>query len=222
MYQDPEQVSKTRENNSDSNISKITTYRPIHLLQKAPTAEMIHVLHYLNMSTLHKQSQQFKYSTIGDVGKILWGSFRDAKTIDFKSKLAENVDSMAVNKTNLNVMKPKLLKRIQKVSVVEPKITTTEKTTMVTECRGKKNITPVIDTMKTPLSTTENLVDSTEHVRTEIMVESITNQTDSIETLEKELDHTHSTSSRDDKRFIDEVSHKTADLLSDSVMTRLE
>lgn len=208
-YQNPEQIPKTQEDNTNSNTSSnsFNTHHPIHSLQQTRSAEMIHVLHSLNMSALHEQSQQFKFSTIGDVGTILWGSLTDARTIDFKSKLAEDADSTAVNKTNLNAIKTKILKLIRKVNVTEPKINVTEQTTKTTECEGKKNITPAIHTTKTNLSTTDSVLNSTENVRTEITIESITDETGSIETIEKEpvkkeLNYTHSTSSPGDQQAL--------------------
>lgn len=196
LYQDPEQEPKIHENHTDLNTIKTTTHRPIHLQQQKPSADIIHVLHSLNMSALHEQSQQFKYSTIGDVGKILWGSFRDTKTIDFKSKLTEDTNSSATNNTNINVMKRKILKPIQNVSLIDSK--TTEQTAMETGWREKKNITLITDT----LPTIENVVNSTEKIHTEIVVESKIDEAASLETtkegvVKEELDHIHSTNSYD-------------------------
>lgn len=169
LYQDPEDVPKTRENNTVQNMSIIPTHRSVKLLEHKPSAEMIHVLYSLNMSTLHEQSQQFKYSTIGDVGTILWGSSSNTKTIDFKSKLAENGNSTAINITNSNVIKPKIFKRMQKV--IQPKINVTERTAMAIECERERNNTFVTDTI---LSTTENFVASTERESSQMAEEHLT------------------------------------------------
>lgn len=183
LYQDPEHVPKTRENATVSNISTFIAYPSVKLPQQTPSAEMIHVLHSLNMSALHEQSQQFKYSTIGDVGTILWGSLSNTKTIDFKSKLAENTNSTAINKTNLNELKPKIFKRIQKLNFAEPKTNITKQTQLAMDFKEEENNTPMIDIMKTTLPTTENSVDITETVHTEIM--NATN-TDNFEGIEKD------------------------------------
>lgn len=159
LYQDPEHTTRTQENSTYSTIPKITTHRPIHLLQQVPSVEMMHVLHSLNMSALHEQSQQFKYSTIGDVGTILWGSSSITRTIDFKSKLAENTNS------SLNQTKPKILKRIQITNVIQ-KVRATE-----------KNVSLLDDAMQTSTSTIDYSRNSTD-----LMTEKTTNETDKIET----------------------------------------
>lgn len=183
LYQDPEHIPKTRENHTIPSMLTISTHSPVKLQrlpQQAPSKEMIHVLHSLNMSALHEQSQQFKYSAIGDVGTILWGTLGNTKTIDFKSKLAENANSTAVNETNTNTMKPTILKRMPKLNVSKPKIEETEQT-MQLECKGEKNNTLVIATTETILSATENLEVSSELVQTETIKETTTDKTDSLD-----------------------------------------
>lgn len=181
LYQDPDYIPKIRENHTIPSISTIPVHSPVKLPPQAPSKEMIHVLHSLNMSALHEQSQQFKNSAIGDVGTILWGRLSNTKTIDFKSKLAENANSTAINETNSNEMKPTILKRMQKIIVTKPKIEVTEQTMKLTiEREDEKNDTPMIDTKKTILSTTENPIELSEIVHTETMKETPTDETDSL------------------------------------------
>lgn len=122
IYQDPEHTTEIRTTLS-------TTRRPIHPLfttinPKASTSlDMINVLHSLNMSALHEQSQQFKSSVIGDVGIILWGSVSSSPTIDFKSKLAENVNHTEAKEFNTMEIKPRIFKQNQTTAVTH--LTTT-------------------------------------------------------------------------------------------------
>lgn len=215
LYQDPEHVSKTRENSTALNISTLIAHSSVELPRKTPSAEMIHVLHSLNMSALHEHSQQFKYSAIGDVGTILWGTLSNTKTIDFKSKLAENANTTALNKTNTNKMKPKIIKRKQKLNDAGPILNVTEQTAMAVECKVAENNVSLIDTIKTTLSTTEIFLDSTESAQKAIMNETRTDETNSF----KRIDRTPSTSSLGDKRFIYGASNLTTDHLSDSMAT---
>lgn len=106
QYQDPayttEALLVTRTTQSRLVNQHVTTTRP--------KPELKYALDSLNMSALHEQSQQFKNSTIGDVGLILWGSPIDAKPIDFKSKLAENANSTKVNSSKNQKIKSRIIK----------------------------------------------------------------------------------------------------------------
>lgn len=97
VYQDPDHTTEARPTS--------TTKRPPtqSFTTKASKAvmnsEIMQVLNSLNVSGMHEHSQQFKNSTIGDVGAILWGSLTSSRTIDFKSKLAENSNQTVTNST---------------------------------------------------------------------------------------------------------------------------
>lgn len=112
IYQDPEHTTQPKP------VSTTTTHRPI-LHQQFPSShtkvvindpEVIHVLDSLNMTAINENSQQFKNSTIGDVGVILWGSPLATKTIDFKTKLAEQKNSTKNNDTKSGTTKVHLYK----------------------------------------------------------------------------------------------------------------
>lgn len=141
IYQDPEHTTEIRTTLS-------TTRRPIHPLfttikpKSSTSLEVMNVLQSLNMSALHEQSQQFKNSTIGDVGIILWGSLSASKTIDFKSKLAEN----------MNHTKTKEIKPIEKkLRIFKPKPTTavTPATTSISIEKNSESTTNTIDEIET-------------------------------------------------------------------------
>lgn len=112
LYQDPEHTTEAK-----AVTTTTTKRRPINrqfasvTRKQTMNAEVMHVLHSLNMSAINENSQQFKNPTIGDVGVILWGSPTATKTIDFKSKLAEHSNSTDANKTtNVNESKRRIIK----------------------------------------------------------------------------------------------------------------
>lgn len=165
IYQDPEHATEVR-------TTRATTRRPINhpfttINPKQTTSlELMEVLHALNMSAIHEQSQQFKNSTIGDVGIILWGSLSATATIDFKSKLAENVvNSTKTKEMKTNDMRPRILKPKQTTAVTQSTTLTTEmsieSTTMM--AIGHKTTTSVTEIEPSTITAiNEDLVNSTE------------------------------------------------------------
>lgn len=177
LYQDPEHTTEIK-----PITTTITTKRPT-LNQKFATvnAEVMHVLHSLNMSALHENSQQFKNPTIGDVGVLLWGSSSATQTIDFKSKLAEHskANETNANETNSNeikrrIIKPSTLKTTTLHEVTEKSI---ESTTKVEEVEEKEE-----ETTTQLTSMNGNASSSTESTST-LKVEPIENTT--VESLKK-------------------------------------
>lgn len=125
LYQDPAHTTESRTVPTTTKHypinQPITTVRPM----LTANADTMNVLHALNMSAIHKHSIQFLNSTIGDVGIILWGSLTASRTIDFKSKLAENMNLTKANETNISdnhVLKPRILRT---TTVTVPTVTTT-------------------------------------------------------------------------------------------------
>lgn len=121
LYQDPEHTTEMRPSITTTTKRRLLDQQFITIKPTPPTSmQMMHVLHALNVSGWHEHSQQFKNSTIGDVGVILWGTLTSSKTIDFKSKLAEHHahtgnESAATNETSkTRILKPTKLPPVEK------------------------------------------------------------------------------------------------------------
>lgn len=90
QYEDPDHTTEAKPTS--------TTSRKVYSLSVTPTTtprsmDLKEMLKMLNMTALHEQSQLFQNPTIGDIGTILWGFSPHSKAIDFKSKLAEHLNS---------------------------------------------------------------------------------------------------------------------------------
>lgn len=136
IYQDPAHTTvRSAVDIGATTRPPTTTHRSINqqfmtaITKQTTSLELQHVFHSLNMSVLHANSQQFKNSSIGDVGIILWGSLSAPKTIDFKTKLAENLNATTDEETNTNEMKRRILKPIRRISVTMPMMSTIENDT---------------------------------------------------------------------------------------------
>lgn len=186
LYQDPNHAVIVQENSTNPSSHPTTTHRPQQTTkQHAPSIEIMHVLHALNMSAINEQSQQFKDSAIGDVGIILWGSSSATRTIDFKLKLAEHANSTAVKEAKLNEHKPRIIKRVHKAN------NTVSRIEMTTEIGVDQNITSLTDAAQTtePAETspaTNSMVLATESTAFEM--NSTQESTTTKEEAEKNLD----------------------------------
>ncbi|XP_055314160.1 glucose dehydrogenase [FAD, quinone]-like isoform X2 [Sitodiplosis mosellana] len=111
LYQDPEHTTEVKPVTTTA-TKRLVLNQPFTTATPKQTmnADVMHALHSLNMSAIHENSQQFKHSTVGDVGVILWGSPMVTKTIDFKSKLAELSNSTSANETKRFELKQRIIK----------------------------------------------------------------------------------------------------------------
>lgn len=136
QYHDPaHKIEMNDEETLTTTTMAAKNHHRIPLQSTDPTKAMrsmsIEELHAINMTNLQENSQQFQNSTIGDIGIILWGSPTATKTIDFKTKLAEemNQTNINVNDTNtetIRINETKLLSLIESTSLSS--IETTEST----------------------------------------------------------------------------------------------
>lgn len=110
LYQDPDHTTEAKTIITTTIKRRIINQQLTTSMPKHINAEELNVLHSLNMSSLNERSHQFKNSSIGDVGIILWGSPSATKTIDFKTKLAEQTNATKANETKIEEVKPRLLK----------------------------------------------------------------------------------------------------------------
>lgn len=144
QYQDPEHTTEPRIIPTTSQRYPINQHiTTMRTKQTTTNLETMNVLHALNMSALLEHSHQFQNSTIGDVGIILWGSLTASKTIDFKTKLAENTNltnsNETINEINKNnnkkprILRPTSSKPMTDATTSKPVITTITSTETFTE-----------------------------------------------------------------------------------------
>lgn len=92
QYQDPAHTIRIPDEMPTTELSMIN--QPHRVPSPSATIAMramsLEALHAINMSKAN--SQQFRNSTIGDIGSILWSSQIAQQTIDFKTKLAEHIN----------------------------------------------------------------------------------------------------------------------------------
>lgn len=133
QYQDPDHTTESRTVPTTTRRYPINQPITTMIPKQTTNPDTMHVLHALNMSAIHRHSHQFLNSTVGDVGIILWGSLTATKTIDFKSKLAENTNSTKTNETNLNSNNNFIMPRILKTTLPQSTTAATLATDIATE-----------------------------------------------------------------------------------------
>lgn len=113
LYQDPNYTTEVARNVSTTSKFNYSFAFVPTTTTKSMSASNLKVLKELNMETLTRNSETFKNTTIGDVGIILWGSPSISQKIDFKTKLAEHL-----NTTDLADLENKTISTMRKQSVI--------------------------------------------------------------------------------------------------------
>lgn len=95
QYQDPAHIIRIENDSTTTTEMSMVNQRqksPVAVTNAAMRPMSLEELHAINMTNLQANSQQFRNSTIGDIGAILWGSDMAQHTVDFKSTLAEQMN----------------------------------------------------------------------------------------------------------------------------------
>lgn len=94
LYEDPNHTTEARIMSTTSKFNYPFAFMsPTTTTKPTDVSNLKEVLKELNMETLRRNSETFKKTTVGDVGVILWGSPSISPKIDFKTKLAEHLNT---------------------------------------------------------------------------------------------------------------------------------
>lgn len=161
QYQDPEHTTEAKM------TSTTTKKRRIHSFDAMPTKavrtmNIQEMFRMFNMSDLQALSEQFKNSTIGDIGTILWGFSMQSK-IDFKTKLAEHLNLTETDEIHLY----KLDALESKMDNTTLALTTTLATTSTELIKQEEIYTTPTTTSTTAISITEQKQMNSEITTTE-------------------------------------------------------